>query len=134
MREGDQSDRLSDIDRRVGERIRERRILLGLTQERLAARLAVSYQQLHKYESGENRLSAGRLYQLAVELNVPVSYFFDGVEAPDRPPSERDRLVLQTARAIAGIGDPEAQRILAELARFLSAQAPPQRGRPKAEC
>lgn len=130
MAEGRQGDRFGDIDRHVGERIRERRVLLGLTQERLATRLAVSYQQLHKYESGENRLSAGRLYQIAVELNAPVAYFFDGIEAPDRRPSERDRLVLQTARAIAGIGDPEAQRILAELARFLSGQAPAPRERP----
>jgi transcriptional regulator with XRE-family HTH domain len=130
MAEGRQGDRFGDIDRHVGERIRERRVLLGLTQERLATRLAVSYQQLHKYERGENRLSAGRLYQIAVELNVPVAYFFDGIEAPDRPPSERDRLVLQTARAIAGIGDPEAQRILAELARFLSGQTSGPREQP----
>jgi DNA-binding XRE family transcriptional regulator len=70
--------RTQDIDRHVGARIRERRIMLGLTQQQLADLIGVTYQQAHKYERGINRVSAGRLFEVAQVLGVPVSYFFDG--------------------------------------------------------
>jgi transcriptional regulator with XRE-family HTH domain len=66
-----------EIDNHVGARIRERRILLGLTQQKLAEMIGVTYQQAHKYEHGINRLSAGRLYELAGALGVPITYFFE---------------------------------------------------------
>src|SRR5579884_4065703 len=69
--------RTQDIDRHVGARVRERRIMLGLTQQQLADLIGVTYQQAHKYERGINRVSAGRLYEVAQVLSVPVSYFFD---------------------------------------------------------
>ena len=72
--------RTQDIDRHVGARIRERRIMLGLTQQQLADLIGVTYQQAHKYERGINRVSAGRLFEVAQVLGVPVSYFFDGLE------------------------------------------------------
>src|SRR6187399_320194 len=72
--------RTQDIDRYVGARIRERRIMLGLTQQQLADLIGVTYQQAHKYERGINRVSAGRLYEMAQVLSVPVNYFFDGLE------------------------------------------------------
>src|SRR6185437_9697247 len=68
--------RTQDIDRHVGARIRERRIMLGLTQQQLADLIGVTYQQAHKYERGINRVSAGRLFEIARVLSVPVSYFF----------------------------------------------------------
>ena len=61
------------IDDFVGGRIRERRIMLGLTQQQLAEMIGVTYQQAHKYERGINRVSAGRLYQIARALSVPVA-------------------------------------------------------------
>src|SRR5262249_38137644 len=72
--------RTQDIDRHVGARIRERRIMLGLTQQQLADLIGVTYQQAHKYERGINRVSAGRLFEVAQVLSVPVSHFFEGLE------------------------------------------------------
>ncbi len=74
--------RVQDIDRHVGARIRESRIMLGLTQQQLADLIGVTYQQAHKYERGINRVSAGRLYQIARALSVPVGSFFEGLEEP----------------------------------------------------
>jgi DNA-binding XRE family transcriptional regulator len=71
--------RTQDVDRHVGARIRERRIMLGLTQQQLADLIGVTYQQAHKYERGINRVSAGRLFEVAQVLSVPVSHFFDGL-------------------------------------------------------
>jgi transcriptional regulator with XRE-family HTH domain len=68
----------------VGERIRTRRTELGLTQEELARQLSISYQQVQKYETGANRISAGRLYEIAQALATKISYFFEGFD------SERD--------------------------------------------
>lgn len=65
----------------VGERIRTRRTELGLTQEELARRLSISYQQVQKYETGANRISAGRLYEIAQTLATEVSYFFEGFDS-----------------------------------------------------
>jgi transcriptional regulator with XRE-family HTH domain len=68
------------VDRYAGERVRQRRRALGLTQQELAARLRVSYQQMRKYETGLNRISAGRLFQIAQLVEVPTSFFFEAFE------------------------------------------------------
>src|SRR5690242_1924250 len=87
--------RTQDIDRHVGARVRERRIMLGLTQQQLADLIGVTYQQAHKYERGINRVSAGRLYEIGQVLSVPVGYFFEGLDAEDaRPVSPRERMCL----------------------------------------
>jgi transcriptional regulator with XRE-family HTH domain len=70
----------SGIDRVVGQRIRWRRRELKLTQERLGEILDLTFQQVQKYEKGVNRVSAGRLYEIAGVLGVPISYFFEGAE------------------------------------------------------
>ena len=77
------SERSKRIDRHVGERIRHRRTELGLTQEQLGEALGVSYQQIQKYETGANRISAGRLYEIARRLGVDISDFFDGLDDRD---------------------------------------------------
>ena len=69
------------IDLYVGKRLRQRRRLLGLTQQQLAGEVKIRFQQIQKYESGANRISASRLWSLARALDVPVSYFFDGIDA-----------------------------------------------------
>ncbi|MEO0466012.1 MAG: helix-turn-helix transcriptional regulator [Pseudomonadota bacterium] len=70
----------SDIDRIVGQRVRWRRRELKLTQEKLGELLELTFQQVQKYEKGVNRISAGRLYEMASVLSVPISYFYDGAE------------------------------------------------------
>jgi transcriptional regulator with XRE-family HTH domain len=74
------------VDAHVGVRIRLRRVLLGISQERLAKPLGLTYQQMQKYESGRNRVTAGRLYALAGLLGVSVTYFYDGLPAGLRSP------------------------------------------------
>jgi transcriptional regulator with XRE-family HTH domain len=75
----------TDIDLHLGRRLRRRRRLLGLTQQQLAHRVGVRFQQIQKYECGANRISAARLWQLAEALETPVGYFYDGLaEALER--------------------------------------------------
>ena len=68
------------VDAHVGGRIRDRRTGLGLTQEHLANALNISYQQVQKYETGANRVSAGRLYEISKILQSEVSFFFEGLD------------------------------------------------------
>ncbi|QYJ02171.1 helix-turn-helix domain-containing protein [Thalassovita mediterranea] len=68
------------IDELVGQRIRWRRKELKWTQEQLSERLSLTFQQVQKYEKGVNRISAGRLYELAGVLDVPIAYFYEGAE------------------------------------------------------
>ena len=113
--------RTQDIDRHVGARVRERRIMLGLTQQQLADLIGVTYQQAHKYERGINRVSAGRLYEVAQVLGVPVSYFFDGLEqGGERGISPRERMCLELARNFAQIPNERHQEALSQLARALA--------------
>ena len=67
------------VDRHVGRRMRWRRRELKLSQERLGQELGLTFQQVQKYERGVNRVSAGRLYEISQVMDVPVSYFFDGI-------------------------------------------------------
>jgi transcriptional regulator with XRE-family HTH domain len=115
------SGRTQDIDRHVGARVRERRIMLGLTQQQLADLIGVTYQQAHKYERGINRVSAGRLYEIAQVLSVPVGYFFEGLEGQDpRAVSPRERMCLELARNFAQIPNERHQEALSQLARVLA--------------
>jgi transcriptional regulator with XRE-family HTH domain len=115
--------RTQDIDRHVGARIRERRIMLGLTQQQLADLIGVTYQQAHKYERGINRVSAGRLFEIAQVLSVPVNYFFDGLEQePERAISPRERMCLELARNFAQIPNERHQEALSQLARVLATE------------
>jgi transcriptional regulator with XRE-family HTH domain len=71
------------IDKYVGSRVRMRRMMLGMSQEKLGNALGLTFQQVQKYEKGTNRIGASRLQQISHILQVPVSFFFDG--APDVP-------------------------------------------------
>ncbi len=115
------SSRAKEVDRYVGGRIRERRIMMGLTQQEMAELIGVTYQQAHKYERGINRVSAGRLFDVAQALGVPVSYFFEGFE--DRAPIEstpRQRMCLELARNFGQISNQRHQEALSFMARALS--------------
>jgi transcriptional regulator with XRE-family HTH domain len=70
------------IDKQVGARVRIRRLTLDMSQEKLAAALGLTFQQVQKYEKGHNRIGAGRLQQLAEILQVPVSFFFEDFSGP----------------------------------------------------
>jgi transcriptional regulator with XRE-family HTH domain len=67
------------VDGQVGNRVRLRRMLVGMSQERLGELLGLTFQQVQKYEKGVNRIGAGRLYQVAQILGVPINYFYEGV-------------------------------------------------------
>lgn len=71
------------IDRHVGSRVRMRRVLLGMSQEKLGEALNLTFQQVQKYEKGTNRIGASRLQQISKTLNVPPAYFFDGAPSFD---------------------------------------------------
>jgi transcriptional regulator with XRE-family HTH domain len=119
------SARASAADRHVGSRIRERRVMLGLSQQQLAQMIGVTYQQAHKYERGLNRISAGRLYEIAQVLNVPVSWFFEGLSAESLPleMTPRQRMCLELARNFAAIDNEKHQEALSAMARALAAQS-----------
>jgi transcriptional regulator with XRE-family HTH domain len=85
------------IDLHVGQRLRQRRCLLGMTQQKLADAVGIKFQQIQKYESGANRVSASRLWVLAEALQVPVSHFFEGLSREDRAELE-DRHELSEDR------------------------------------
>ena len=113
--------RAQEVDRYVGARIRERRIMLGLTQQQLADMIGVTYQQAHKYERGINRIAAGRLYDIAQALGVTISYFFEGLEQGGQVEmTPRQRMCLELARNFSMIQNGKHQEALSTLARSLA--------------
>jgi transcriptional regulator with XRE-family HTH domain len=92
--------RPSPIDVHVGSRIRLRRTLLGMSQERLGEALGLTFQQVQKYERGVNRVGASRLFDLSRVLDVPISFFFD-----DMPDSLANTYGAQTSRRAAGFSE-----------------------------
>ena len=83
----------NDVDRMVCERLRARRLLLGLSQTDIAMAAGLSPQQIHKYETGTSRLTAGRLAQFASILNVPLSYFYDDLDIGQKLPQRLIKLL-----------------------------------------
>jgi transcriptional regulator with XRE-family HTH domain len=126
--EGDkepQTQRATEADRHVGQRIRERRVMLGLSQQQLAQLIGVTYQQAHKYECGLNRISAGRLFEIAQALGVPIAWFFVGLVEGSGPQeaSPRQRLCLEMVRNFALIENEAHQEALSQMARALALQS-----------
>lgn len=103
----------SGIDRAVGQRIRLRRRERKLTQEQLGELLELTFQQVQKYEKGVNRVSAGRLYEIAGVLSVPVGYFFDGLEAEATPGAQLLAAADDTFSAPLTISSEEVELIAA---------------------
>jgi transcriptional regulator with XRE-family HTH domain len=90
----------------VGNRLRLRRMLIGMSQERLGDLLGLTFQQVQKYEKGVNRIGAGRLYQVAHILGVPINYFYEGVAEQD--PNSRavnDDMPLQPVMEFMSSGE-----------------------------
>ena len=123
MTEPNQEITASAIDRLVGDRIRQRRILMGLTQDQLGAALGISYQQVQKYETGANRVSAGRLYLIAQKLEISPGWFFDpvsnGLGTTDLTENNSSRLLIEFVRHFNQVDD-RFRGILLNLVRALS--------------
>ncbi|MDW8123832.1 MAG: helix-turn-helix transcriptional regulator [Geminicoccaceae bacterium] len=106
------------LERRIGERIRLRRLELGLTQEQLAAALGVSYQQIQKYENGANRISAAQLAELARRLEVPIGWFLEEDEGATNAASARG--LLELVRGFGSLKTPAVRRSLLALVKLLA--------------
>ena len=111
-----------EIDRHIGQRVRERRIILGLSQTVLAEGLGISFQQLQKYETGFNRIGAGRLYGCAELLGVRPEYFFEELEGSDSgtPGETRSDEALKLARAHYSIDDPAQRQCVRKLVQAIA--------------
>jgi transcriptional regulator with XRE-family HTH domain len=121
--------RTGSIDTHVGERLRQRRVIRGLSLDELASKLDVSAQQLQKYEAGHNRITASRLYQCAAALDVPISSFYIGLPEPSSqhenhnpqalPPTLTGHINVQEVgellRIFSSIDDPKLRRKIIEL-------------------
>lgn len=126
------------VDIHVGARLRQRRVLMGMSQEKLGEALDLTFQQIQKYERGVNRIGAGRLYELARALDVPEGYFFE--ELPEEvtsghynkrfaPPEARldsdtyaQRETIVMIRAYYSIQDPVVRRRMLELMRSMASE------------
>ncbi|WP_294622243.1 helix-turn-helix transcriptional regulator [uncultured Roseovarius sp.] len=117
------------VDVHVGKRIRHRRWLVGMTQQQLAERVGIKFQQIQKYETGANRVSASRLWDIADALDVEVSFFFEGLEtegsgredAQEGVPADLlgDKEALDLVRSYYAIPENQRRRLF-DLARVLS--------------
>ena len=121
----------TDIDLHLGRRLRRRRRLLGLTQQQLALKVGIRFQQIQKYECGANRISAARLWELAEALETPVSYFYDGLaealerkEAAANGDSFSRKETLDLIQAYYQLSERPRRRLL-DLAKSLNADEAP---------
>jgi transcriptional regulator with XRE-family HTH domain len=117
------------IDRHVGSRVRMRRMMISMSQEKLGERLGITFQQVQKYEKGTNRIGASRLQQIAGILGVPVSFFFEGAPGGDgsdegfadsgNPAYVSDFLAtsegLALSKAFMKVSDPKLRRRIVDL-------------------
>lgn len=120
------------IDIHVGGRVRLRRMMLGMSQEKLGEQLGITFQQIQKYEKGTNRIGASRLQNIASALSVPVGFFFDGAPGPGDTgavDSKSGSYVvdflsssegLQLNRAFVRIADAKVRRRVVDLVRALA--------------
>ena len=133
------SRRANPVDTHVGGRVRLRRMLLGMSQEKLAEQLGLTFQQVQKYEKGINRIGASRLFELSHVLGVPVQYFYEELAIAagaagalrgfaDRPAESfildflNSREGLELNRAFLRVADPKVRRSILELVRALATE------------
>ncbi len=116
------------VDVHVGKRVRHRRWLIGMTQQQLAEQVGIKFQQIQKYETGANRVSASRLWDIAEALDVPVSFFFEGLDETQKDGADKksvpadlmgDKEALDLVRSYYAIPENQRRRLF-ELARVLS--------------
>jgi transcriptional regulator with XRE-family HTH domain len=116
------------VDVHVGKRVRHRRWLIGMPQQQLAEQVGIKFQQIQKYETGANRISASRLWDIAEALEVPVSFFFEGLDDSGKAEGAGSMLpddlmghkeALDLVRSYYAIPENQRRRLF-ELARVLS--------------
>ena len=120
------------VDVHVGKRVRHRRWMVGMTQQQLAGKVGIKFQQIQKYETGMNRISASRLWDIAEALTVPVKFFFEGIEEGAEStdieksgiPSDilADKEALELVRSYYQIPEGQRRRLF-DLARAISEDA-----------
>jgi transcriptional regulator with XRE-family HTH domain len=120
------------VDAHVGYRVRLRRMLIGMSQERLGELLGLTFQQVQKYERGINRIGAGRLFEVSEILGVPINFFYEGIDGVqaasesngDRPSAVMDFLSssegIQLSTAYMSIKDTKVRRRILDLVRTIS--------------
>jgi transcriptional regulator with XRE-family HTH domain len=125
------------IDREIGTRMRTRRMLIGMSQEKLGEELGLTFQQVQKYEKGTNRISVGRMVEIAKVLGVDILFFFEGLTGqkgqgfaePAQPPFIADFIATQDGhqlmRAFARIKNPKHRRAIVQLANNLAEEVEP---------
>jgi len=113
------------VDVHVGKKVRHRRWLVGMTQQQLAEKVGIKFQQIQKYETGMNRISASRLWDIADTLGVPVEFFFEGLQESGEQASNPatdvmvDKEALELVRSYYAIPENQRRRLF-DLARVLS--------------
>lgn len=115
------------VDVHVGKRIRHRRWMVGMTQQQLAEKVGIKFQQIQKYETGMNRVSASRLWDISAALSVPIGFYFEGLEGSVAGEGEQalpsdilaDKEALELVRSYYSIPENQRRRLF-ELARVLS--------------
>ena len=126
-----QKKQANPIDAQVGNRVRIRRMLIGMSQEKLGDLLGLTFQQVQKYEKGVNRIGAGRLYEVSRILGVPIDFFYDGVASlesglaeSESPPPVMEFVSsgegLQLSLAFMKIKDPKVRRRMLDLVKSLA--------------
>jgi len=119
------------IDAQVGNRVRIRRMLIGMSQEKLGDLLGLTFQQVQKYEKGVNRIGAGRLYEVSRILGVPIDFFYEGVAAQGSGFAESETAApvmefvssgegLQLSLAFMKIKDPKVRKRVLDLVKSLA--------------
>lgn len=120
------------IDKHVGARVRMRRLLIGMSQEKLGTALGITFQQIQKYEKGANRIGASRLQQMSEVLGVPVSYFFEDAQGEALSPGFSDKKGdyvadflatsegLQLTKSFMKVKDPKVRRRIVDLVSSLA--------------
>jgi transcriptional regulator with XRE-family HTH domain len=139
----------NSIDRHVGSRLRMRRVLMGMSQEKLGDQLGVTFQQVQKYEKGMNRIGASRLQHASRALDVPIEFFFR--DAPHLEPNSTDSLGevsgdsnfvaeflssnegIELNQAFARIRDRKLRRRIVELVRAVAGEDEGEAGTPRSE-
>ncbi|WP_243374044.1 helix-turn-helix domain-containing protein [Microvirga solisilvae] len=117
------------IDRHIGSRVRARRIMLGMSQEKLAEALGLTFQQVQKYEKGINRIGASRLLHIAGILDVGIEFFFEGAPGLPAATSQSDSVMAEfltspdsdrLVRGFVRLKDDEARKKVADLVDWLA--------------
>jgi transcriptional regulator with XRE-family HTH domain len=107
------------VDEHVAQKIRQARVLRGMTQSALAGQIGCSFQQLQKYEAGQNRVSASRLFQIAKALEVEPAYFFDGIDGEDAQ-DKFDNTASRIMFALAKVENPDIKETLCRMVQAIA--------------